>query len=300
MTSQFSVLFKKYSVPVILLILALTMLIVGIKDQQDSMFMIASVMMFAASAISLLYSSGKFKPILATIIGLVAGVIAVVILWISYNSVVDTDTYNKNYVKCKLLAQQNLEDIRYVQKAYADQNGTYIGDWDAFVEFVKTGKVPFVDAQGVVPNRKITAEENKFLYTGNPPIDNNMTEDEAYRLSKWTAGPNWQVDFANFKRDTIMVSLMESKFMSRSYKENREKLGFYAFTPDSLPVIPYTKEQWKLETVDSILVGDTKAPAMRVSGSIPFAKIQGKNGDKEEMFFGSLTTPELEGSWEGE
>lgn len=300
MTGQFSVLFKKYSVPIILLILALAMLIVGIKDQQGSTFMISSVMMFAASGISLLYSSGKFKPFLATIIGAVAGLIALFLFYQSYDSVVSTDTYNKNYNKCKLLAQQNLEDIRYVQKAYAEQNGVYISDWNSFTEFIRNGKVPFVDAQGVVPNRKITPEENNFLYPGNPPIDNNMTETEAFRLSKWIEGPNWQVDFANFKRDTIMVSLYDTKFKSRSYRENREKLGFYEFNPDSLPIIPFTKKEWKLETLDSIQVGDAKAPAMRVSGLIPFAEIQGKNDDTEEMYFGSLTTPDLDGSWESE
>ncbi len=300
MTGSFSVLLKKYSVPLILFVLAMGMLIVGIKQNQDSTFMISAIMMFAAAGISILYSSGKFKPMLAMIIGVVAGLAAIYILYISYNSVSDTNTYNKNYEKCKLLALQNLEDIRYVQKAYAEQNGTYIGDWDKFVDFVKNGKVPFVDAQGVVPSRKITTEERDYLYHDNRPIDVNMTEDEAYKLSKWTAGPNWQADFANFRRDTLMVSLLETKFLSRSYRENREKMGFYDFNPDSLPIIPFTKKEWMLETLDSINVNDVKYPAIKVSGKIPFARIQGQNNDEEEMYFGSLTTPDLDGSWENE
>lgn len=300
MTGSLSVLIKKYSVPVILFILASIMLFFGIKQEQNSMFMISAVMMFAAAGVSILYSSGRFKPVFVLILGLAAGVAAILILSYSYVTVVETDAYNKSYDKCKLLAIQNLEDIRYVQKVYAEQHGKYIGDWNEFVDFVRNGKIQVVDALGMVPNRKITPEENSYLYTGNPPIDNNMTELEAYRLSKWTAGPNWQADFANFKRDTIYKSLMEVKFQSRSYRENRDKLGFYAFNPDSLPVIPFTKNKWLLETKDSVVVGEAKLPAVKVSGKIPFARIQGQNNDEEELYFGSLTTPDLDGSWEND
>ncbi len=300
MTSQLSVLLKKYSIPVLLFVVGIIMLVVGLRSSQDGTFMVSSIMMFAAGGISVLYSSGKFKPSIAYAIGLVAGIAAVVVLYISYDSVSKTNEYDRNYDKCKMLAKQNLEDIRYIQKAYAEQNGVYLDNWDALVDFVNNGKVPFVESQGGVPSRKIETAERDYLYGDNRAIDVDMTEEEAYLLSKWTEGPNWQRDFANFKRDTVMVSLLETKFRSRSYRENREKLGFYPFTPDSLPVIPFTKKTWVLETKDSIEVGDMKYPAMKVSGFIPFADIQGKNDDKEEMYFGSLTTNTLDGSWENE
>ena len=300
MTSQLSVLLKKYSIPILLLVAGLIMLFLGMSKSQNGTFMLAAVMMLIAGGISVLYSSGKVKPMIVTLIGLAAGVIAVVILFISWKSVHDTNIYNKNYEKCKSLAKQNLEDIRYIQKAYAEANGVYLSDWPSLVEFTKTGTIPYVDAQGVVPKRTISPEERDYLYHDNRAIDNDMTEEEAYLLSKWTEGPNWAADFASFKRDTIQVSLLKTKFQSKSYAQNREKMGFYAFNPDSLPVIPYTKNQWSIETKDSILVNDLKYPALYVSGKIPFAEIQGKNNDTEEMHFGSLTTPDLDGSWEGE
>ena len=221
-------------------------------------------------------------------------------MFISWKSVHDTNVYNKNYEKCKTLAKQNLEDIRYIQKAYAEANGVYLSDWNALVEFTKSGTIPYVDAQGVVPKRAISPEERDYLYHDNRAIDNDMTEEEAFLLSKWTDGPNWSTDFSSFKRDTIQVSLSKTKFQSKSYVQNREKLGFYPFSADSLPYIPFTKNQWSLETKDSILVNDVKYPALYIAGKIPFAEIQGKNNDTEEMFFGSLTTPDLDGSWEGE
>lgn len=300
MTSSLPVLFKKYSVPVILVILGLALTVFGIRQGQDGLFMTSAVLIFTAALISFLYSSGKVRPGIAVIIGVVAGVAAIAILFISYTEVSTSSEYKENYNKCKLLALQNLEDIRYVQKVYAEQNGKYIDNWDDFVDFVRNGKIEIVEATGLVPNRRLNAEENVYLYPDNPPVDNNMTEMEAYLLSKWKQGPNWQQDFSSFKRDTVMVKLMDVKFNSRSYKENREKLGFYAFSPDSLPIIPYTKNQWKLETKDSILVNDVKKPAILVSGKIPFAKIEGKDKDTEAMSFGSLTTGDLDGSWEND
>ena len=62
MTSKLTVLLKKYSIPFLLFVAGIIMLSVGIRKNQDSMFMISSVMMFAAGGISILYSSGKFKP----------------------------------------------------------------------------------------------------------------------------------------------------------------------------------------------------------------------------------------------
>lgn len=302
MTSQFSVLLKKYSVPFLLFVVGIIMLIFGLRNNQDAVFVISAIMMFAAGAISILYSSGKFKPMLAYLIGVVAGSAAIVVLAISWVSVAETQQYEQDYEECRSLAKQNLEDVRYIQKAYVEQYGVYLSDWDALIDFAKNGTIPYVDSKGSVPDRRITPEENKYLYTGNPAIDNKMTEDEAYRLSKWKEGPNWQEEFSDFKRDTIPKSLLESKFQSRSYREARTKMGFYAFSADSLPFIPFSKglEKWNFEAIDSINVNDVTYPALYVSGKIPFARIKGKDNDTEEMYFGSLTTNDLAGSWEND
>ncbi len=302
MTSNLSVLLKKYSVPVIFFVLGLFILIFGAMNGQGTMFMMASVLMFVAGALSIIYSTGSIKSGMVYIFGIAAGIAGIVTLIMSYQSVNDTATYNANYKQCKSQAKQNLEDIRFIQKAYASENGKYIGDWDELIDFAKNGTIPFVDAQGVVPSRKITPEENKFLYTNNPPIDNNMTEKEAFLLSKWKEGPNWEKDFKSFKRDTVRVSLYKSKFEGKAYVESREKAGFKRFSADSLPYIPFTggKKKWTLEIKDSVQVGETFYPAIHVSGMIPFADIQGKNDDQEEMSFGSLTTNDTSGSWENE
>ena len=73
------------------------------------------------------------------IIGVFAGVIALVTLGLSWKSVNDTATYNANFTLCRGKAIQNLTDIRYAQKAYAEANGRYAEDWETLVEFIKNG-----------------------------------------------------------------------------------------------------------------------------------------------------------------
>ena len=125
MTSNLSVLLKKYSIPALFFVLGIMMLVVGVSKNQGSMFMTAAGLMFVAGVLSIGYSSGKLKSGMVYILGIGAGIAAAVTLYYSYLSVEETATYNKNYVKCKSIAKQNLEDIRFVQKAYADANGKY-------------------------------------------------------------------------------------------------------------------------------------------------------------------------------
>ncbi|MBL4862859.1 MAG: hypothetical protein JKY09_07585 [Crocinitomicaceae bacterium] len=298
MTNTLWVIVKKYSVPVLFFTLGLIMLIMGYTKNQDSMFILAGIMMLAAGAISILYSTGILTTKLVYVIGGLTGIAAVYALYISGMSVYNTEKYMEDRNHCKALAQQNLQDIRFVQRAYMAKHGKYIGDWAEFVDYVNNGTVPYIDARGTVPGKKIKAEEREYLYHDNRPIDNNMTEEEAYRLSKWKEGPRYNELFSGFIRDTIEVSLLKTKFKSKSYITNREKSRFYKFSADSLPYIPFTdsKVKWMLEVADSVKMGESTVPAIFVHGTIPFAQIQGT--ENIIMSFGVLTSNSTSGTWE--
>ena len=128
MTNRFSLLLKKYSIPALFFVAGLVMLFVGVRSNQGSTFMLAAILMFAAGAISILYSSGKLKPMFVYIIGIAAGVLALITIYVSGKSVYDTTKYMENYKKPKSLAIRNLNDVRYIQKANPDKHGTYLSD----------------------------------------------------------------------------------------------------------------------------------------------------------------------------
>lgn len=293
MTNNLSVLFKKYSIPALLLLIGFALIIFGIMNDQNMSFHLSSSLMLFAGVLSLLFSSGKFKNSILVIAGILAGGIAIVLIYLSGNEVVTKMKYDDKVKMSETLAKQNLEDVIFIQKAYQAQFGEYADSWDKLIDYVKNGKIDFIVSEGSVPSRRYTEEERAYLYGDNRAIDNAMTEDEAYRLSKWKAGPNWEKDFRSFKRDTLKVSLLESKFKSDSYQKARDIVGIGKFNADSLRFIPYTggKREWMLQTKMLTLADSTKAPAIKVMGTLPFTK--------KEMYFGSLSKPnEFGASWE--
>jgi hypothetical protein len=294
MTNDLSLLVKKYSVPALFLVIALAMLILGLKSKQDATYIIATIMMFAAGALSLLYSSGKISVKLLSVLGIGAGVAALVTIALSYKTVSKEVAHQKKYDNCLKESETNLRDIRSAQKSYAESNGKYAANWEELIDFIKNGKVPFISAVGVVPGRKITEAERGYLYGDNRPIDVNMTEIEALKLSK---KPDVSEDLKGFKRDTVMVSLMKTKFKNKSAVESRMKAGFGGFNPEKLPFIPMSEgKKWKLEVADSVKIGEEFYPAIRVSGMLPISRIAGTQPD--EMSFGKLSTNDTSGSWE--
>lgn len=295
MNSNFSMIIRKFAAPLIFTVLGLIVLIYGFTTNQDGTFILASVFLFAAALISMLYSSGKVKPAILNIVGIVAGLAALFTIYMSWTSVKKSEHYREIQKLTELKAQQNLADIRFIQKNCAEATGKYASNWEEFISYAKEAKMQYIDAKGSVPGRRLSPEESRYIYKDNRPQDNNMTEEEAYILSKWTEGPNY-AEFASFIRDTTYVSLLETKFGSASYVDTRMINGLGAFSLDSLPYIPWTKEKWTIETRDSVLVGDQKFPAIRVSGKLPFAKIEGAK--RPEIYFGNLTSNETGGSWE--
>lgn len=299
MNGDLTALLKKLSLPVLFLVLGIAMTVFAITDEQGTLFLLASLLMLLAGVISIVYSLGKLNTKALIIIGIFAGIAGFSTLFISTKSVYDTTVYNENYKKAKSLAIQNLKDIRYIQKAYAEKEGKYLDSWDAFNEYAKNGKVLQVVKKGTVPDETITAEERDYLYHDKRAIDNKMTEEEAYRLSKWPEGPRYNQLFKNFSIDTIEISFMKAKFGTRSYKESRDKAGFSAFNYDSLQYIPFTgaRTPWSIEVKDSVMVNEEWVPAIRVEGQIPFSKVQGE--EDELIWFGKLSG-DLGGSWEDE
>jgi hypothetical protein len=122
-----------------------------------------------------------------------------------------------------------------------------------------------------------------------------MSEYEAWVLSK---NPEKFPDFANFKRDTVQVAFNKRQFQNKSYLLRREKEGFGKLYIDSLKFIPFTKgkEKFIMTALDSLAVGSEKLPVLEVKGKLPFPEIEGTK--RTWISFGSLTAPDLTGSWE--
>ena len=291
-------LLKKYSVSVLFLIFGLVLLFTAASSEQSLIFKLAASLIFISALISFLNVSGNLSAILTRIIGFGSLFIALILLCLSYFSVSDTMIEQKNYKMCKELSRINLNDLRTAQKAYFERFSTYTDDWGTIIKFIKLDSVNQVVAEGSVPGRKITESERNFIYRDNRPIDENMTELEAYKLSKSRICPD---DLKDFKRDSVKVSFIKTNFTeNKSYLKERNDNNLGLFNADDLKYIPFTnkKKQWKM-TTKKVLIGMDSIYTLRVDGEIPLTKVKGQK-TKEILSFGKLEINDLSGSWEEE
>lgn len=293
-----SVILKRYSVPTIFLVLGVLLLTVAFKENQTTEFKLSGILILVGAIISFLSSSGLINALTSKIIGVLSLVISSVLLYFSYSSVDKTIEYQENYKACKAESIRNLSDIRTAQKAYFENYNTYAASWEELVKFINTGTVNSVVAEGEKPSRRITEAERNFLYKDSRAIDNNMTDQEAYLLSKSKICPD---DLKGFKRDTIKVSFIKTTFTENiSYMKERRENGYGKFVPENLKYIPFTnrKSEWKIKT-DKVVIGVDSVSTVRIEGVIPYTKIVGSK-KKETMFIGKLEMSDLSGSWEEE
>jgi hypothetical protein len=291
-------LLKKYSVPTLFMILGLALLMTGLSSEQSLTFIATAFLILITAAISFLNVSGNLSTFMTRIIGLSSFAIALIVLYLTYFSVSDTMSYQKNYEMCKELSRLNLSDLRTAQKAYFERYNSYAQDWETIIDFIETDSVNTVVSEGSVPSRKITEAERNYIYRDNRPIDNNMNELEAYKLSKSKICAE---DLKDFKRDTVKVSFIKTTFIeNRSYLKERLDNNLGPFDAKSLRYIPFTdnKKEWSIKTA-KILIGIDSIATIRVEGLIPFTKIKGQK-TKELVYFGKLEMNDLSSSWEEE
>ena len=292
---DFGLLLKKYIVPALFLILGIALLYVGFSFQQSLIFQVAAFSILITAIISFLNVSGKLSLFKTRIISFGLLISSLILLFFSFNSVSDSMEYQKKYSMCKELSRQNLTDVITAQKAYFKQYKKYAGDWETIIHFIETDSIDEIVREGNLPARSITPAERNFIYGDNRPIDNNMNEFEAYKLSKSKICP---ADLKDFKIDTIKVSFIESHFTkNRNYIKERLDNKFGEFNPKALRYIPYTnKMEWTIKT-KKISVGTDSIYTLRVEGFIPFSKFEGDKS-KELFYFGNLEINDLSGSWE--
>ena len=116
--TNYGILLKKFSVPVLFLIMGLGMLYFGLTSKQNVVFNVSSLLLFISALLSFLYSWGGLSKSIFVWTGVFSGVVSLVLLFLSYQSVRDTEVYNSNYKACKSLAISNLSDLRTIQLEY--------------------------------------------------------------------------------------------------------------------------------------------------------------------------------------
>ncbi len=293
MNNSFSAFSSKISLPLIMSLLGLALVIFGMLNGQNKMYLTATALFTVAGLIMLFFSIGSNIGKLSIVIGGVLGILGLVTFMYIGNDIWSIDSARKYDERMDELVKQNLTDIKTSQIAFKEANGTYAKDWNKLKDFIQNGKIKIAVKNGGVPNRRLTPEERAIIYgaADKRALDYNMTEAEAIILASSTNPP---ADLREFVRDTILASFFESSFGSKPYLDRRAKMGFPEFNVDSLFYVPNTGVQFSLTVTDSIDYQGIKVQGLYVQGEREL-----KATKKTVMYsFGSTSSPALSSNWD--
>jgi hypothetical protein len=294
MNNEFSSAFKKISMPALVISVAIAFLIIGLRENQSSFFKITGVFLLLAGIIALFLSVSSKIAKIAVVIGGVLGIASVFIYSVLFLDIYRTFDNRNTDEEIDELIKQNLNDIKTTQIAFKEVNGRYASDFDELKEFIINGKVKFVSKMGGVPARRITPEERAIIYGPGDrrPLDYNMTEEEALKLSKSANPPS---DLSGFVRDTILKSFYNENFGTENYIKRRSKMGFPDFNVDSIFVIPRSGNAFTMEIKDSVEFQSTIIQGIEVKGE---RKLLSFRDSTAVYSFGSLISPALSTNWD--
>jgi hypothetical protein len=310
----------KYFFPVVFFLIGLERIIAGLTTktvtdstgkeyliEQNGNFVLAGILCFLISAIIFLFVSGKLNKKIVIIIGAVSipvSIIVIVMNFLSIKNEVEAIEF-KREVKGEMVLR--IMDIKDAQVAYKMVHGDFCDNIDSLVLFVKTGKVPKPVSFGNVPARRITPAENDSLYPGeNKAIDNNMSEIEAWKLSKMNVdwdnleGAGWE-DLKDFKRDTIYISVIDKYFSGEKFLDKRRtiqgSLNFtskFEFNPDSMAYIPHCPVDSKFGLAkDQVIKSTGPAPTLLIWAVHPLDSLE-----MDSIYLGDLKKVDFNGSWQ--
>ena len=297
MNIDISVLVKKYLIAFFIAVLGLVATFYGLGNNQDQLFIIASINLFLGGVLALLFSAGVLKRNIVLAVGFVCVLVTVFFGYSSVVAVAEAQKHIDDRARSEQLVRYNLAFIRDVQRAHKNEFGEFAATWDELEEFYNEGKITVIDAEKAVPSRPLVKEEIKAIYNDNRAADVNMTEREAALLAA-LGNPSGKEDLDGFKRDTIKKLFREDYMGSLSRIKERQRLGLGAFKVERLKYIPMSDPQteWTLETrVNVPYAGDT-IPTIKVSAEEPVPFLMG--GKKEMVGFGNLSTNSDKATWE--
>lgn len=297
MNSQFSVLVKKYLIAIIIALFGIIMLAVGVRTEQNSLFMISAANLLVGGILTLLFSAGILKRIGVLIIGSVALLISIVFYSLTIQSINATIAHNEARKRSLELVRFDLTQIRDIQRAHKNTYGRYAANWQELTAFFNNGKITVIEAEKSVPEINFTREIIEILYGDNRAMNRLINEREAAILASM-GNPTNIPELVGFRRDTVEKSFKDDFLNNIPRIKERQRLGLGEFSIEKLRYIPMTdpEEEWSIETRDSVVYNQDTIPTIRVEGLEPVTLFE--KGTRQIVGFGNLKTNSDKATWE--
>ena len=231
------------------------------KVTQDPLFGYAGLFFILVGIIWFLYIFNVLKSFVGIGITAVLTLLAYFVLNTDYSIVKKDVDYQEKHDLYFMEMKGRLNDVKMAEIEFKKEFGVYTKNMDSLIDYIKHGNTVSYVRSGLTPARALSREEADFLYPGeNRALDDYMTDVEAKALL--AMDEPWH-DLKGYVRDTTYVSVLETVFMTDTYKESRNKKLQFDFHPDSLRYIPFSKSEVFLDTA-SIPRGELVVPTLLI------------------------------------
>ncbi|MEE4178074.1 MAG: hypothetical protein V2I46_11260 [Bacteroides sp.] len=143
-----------------------------------------------------------------TVIQIVLALAIVVLVYLIYDSIMEPVRFNKEAARREARIIERLKDIRTAQVAHRSRYGTFLGDLDSLVQFVKNDSIVILRAIGTVPDSLTESEAVRLGIVQRDtfwmPARDTLLNQARYPLDSLPYIP-----FSGGKKFTISASMIE-------------------------------------------------------------------------------------------
>lgn len=171
-----------------------------------------------------------------TVIQIVLAIAIVVLGYLIYDSIMEPVRFNKEAARREARIIERLKDIRTAQIAHRSRYGTFLGDLDSLVQFVKNDSIVILRAIGNVPDSLTEAEAVRLGIVQRDtfwmPARDTLLKDAKYPLDSlpfipFSGGKKFTLQAAKIERGMVELPVFEAYTTPDQYMSDLPYLIYY-------------------------------------------------------------------------
>lgn len=171
-----------------------------------------------------------------TVIQIVLALAIVVLAYLIYDSIMEPVRFNKEAARREARIIERLKDIRTAQVAHRTRYGTFLGDLDSLVQFVKNDSIAILRAIGTVPDSLTEAEAVRMGIVQRDtiwmPAKDTILANARYPLDSlpyipFSGGKKFTISSSMIERGMVKLPVFEAYTTPDEYMKDLQYLVYY-------------------------------------------------------------------------
>ena len=251
---------SKFAPGAFIILLGISMLGFGLKEDQNSHFIVAAISIAIAGLITILNAVGKINNKISLGVAGVLMLLSVYLIVENYNSIDEPIQFKKEKQRRYSAVIQSLKDLRQIELTYKKENNAFCANMDTLMDFLANDSVTIIVKDGNLPDSLVGQEA-------------------------------LAIEMGIITRDTVPTPAMDIAF-DADYMKTRDKR--YPLDIANLRYIPHTENvEFDIDAGEIVRSSGAKVKVFEISDAAPFDK-------NDVMRVGSMSDPTTSGNWKEE